>query len=376
MYRKRSPHPLLWVILLIATLFMILSYTIASAKTSDTEVSARAAVLYEPETGSFLFTKNESQRLPMASTTKVMTALVAAESCELSETVKVDGRAVGTEGSSAYLTEGELLTMEELLYALLLQSANDAACAIALHISGSIEDFAALMNEKVSEMGLSDTHFTNPHGLDDKDHYTTARELALIAAEALKNETVKKIASTYKYTSKSGARVRTYVNHNKLLKSYDGAIGLKTGFTKKCGRCLVGAAERDGLSFITVTLNAGDDWNDHRKLFDLGFSTMEKIYLARKGEFAYSLPIIGGKSDTLELSNTDELSIIVKKGEHIVESFPKVHRYLAAPVRSTDILGAVYFTLDGENVGSVRLYPESEVDKKEEKGFFKRIFNR
>ncbi len=376
MYRKRSPHPILWMILLIVTLFLILSYTIASAKESALGVSAKAAVLYEPETKSFIYAKNQSERLPMASTTKIMTALVAAEITPLDEKVKIDSRAVGTEGSSAYLTDGEILTMEDLLYALLLRSANDAAEAIAYHISGSIEDFSALMNERAVTMGLCDTHFKNPHGLDDKEHYTTASELAVIAAEALKNDTVRKIASTYKYTSDSGDKTRTYVNHNKLLKSYEGAIGLKTGYTKRCGRCLVGAAERDGLTFITVTLDASDDWNDHRRMLDLGFDSLEKINLAEPMKYRYSIPVLDGKTDSIFVSNSDELSVIVKKGEHTAEDFVKLTRFVGAPINKGDILGEVYFILDGKSVGSVKLYAEEKAEKKEQKGFLKRIFNK
>ncbi len=375
MFKKRSPHPFLWMLILIITLFIILSYTMAAAKPSPSMgVSARAAVLYEPETKNFLYTKNESQRLPMASTTKIMTALVAVENSALEDKVKIDSRAVGVEGSSAYLSEGEILTLEELLYALLLQSANDAAVAIACHISGSVEEFANLMNDKASELGLCDTHFTNPHGLDDEEHYTTAKELAEITAEALNNETLKKITSTYKYTSTSSEKTRTYVNHNKLLKRYDGSIGVKTGFTKKCGRCLVGAAERDGLTFITVTLNAGDDWNDHEKLFDLGFDTLEKICLAEKGDYTYTLPVLDGKASEVTVKNTEDLSIILNKGEHTVKEFVKLIKFTSAPLDPSDIVGEVIFTIDGKKVGSVKLYPEKSVDKKEEKGFFKRIF--
>ncbi len=373
MYKKRSPNPILWMILLIVTLFLILSYTIASAKPSSLSISAKAAVLYEPETGIFLYCKNESQRLPMASTTKIMTALVAVENSSLDEKVEIDGRAVGTEGSSAYYTSGEIVTMEELLYALLLQSANDSAVAIACHISGSVEAFADLMNEKALAMGLSDTHFDNPHGLDSEDHYTTARELALIASSALDNDIIKTIASTYKYSSRNEKSKRTYVNHNKLLKKYNGAIGLKTGFTKKCGRCLVGAAERDGLRFITVTLNAGDDWNDHTKMFDLGYSTLEKIYLAKAYEYRYDIPVLDGTKSNIALTNRDELSLIVSKSAHSINEFPKLHKFVSAPIAKNDILGEILFTLDGEKVGSVYLYPEESIDKKDEKGFFKRI---
>ncbi len=375
MYRKRSPHPIIWMLLLSITLFLMLSYTIAAAKPSGTEISAKAAVLYEPETKSFLFKKNESLRLPMASTTKIMTALVAVENSQLDEKVCIDKNAVGIEGSSAYLTEGEILTVEELLYALLLRSANDAATAIAYHVSDGIDNFAEMMNKRALTLGLTDTHFENPHGLDSDNHYTTAKDLALIAAEALNNETIRKIASTYKYTSGTGDKTRTYVNHNKLLKKYDGAIGLKTGFTKKCGRCLVGAAERCGLEFISVTLDAPDDWNDHTKLFDLGFNTLEKIKLAEIGEYRYTIPIIDGAKKTVILENTEGLEIIINKGDHKTKIFPKCHRFISAPVSTDNILGEVFFTVDNKHVGSIKLYPTEDINKKEEKGFLKKFLN-
>ena len=375
MYNKRSPHPILWMMLLLITLFLILSYTIASAGTSDLSLSARAAVLYEPETKSFLYEKNCDLRLPMASTTKVMTALVAIERGDLGEYVEIDSRAVGTEGSSAYLKEGEIITLEELLYALLLSSANDAAVAIACHISGEVDKFATLMNEKAVILGLKNTSFKNPHGLDDTEHYTTAKDLAIISAEAMKNETFKNIVSSYKKSFSSEERSRTYVNHNKLLNKYDGCVGVKTGFTKKSGRCLVGACEKDGVSLITVTLNASDDWCDHEKLFDLGYSMVERIILCNPYDYLYTVPTIGAKDKSVTLTNKDGFSAIVPKGVHIIKDYVKSHRYLIAPVSDEEILGEIYFTVDGKKIGSVRLYSTDNITNNEEKGLLKRIFD-
>ena len=211
----------------------------------------------------------------MASTTKIMTALVAIESSPLDKNVMISDMAIGTEGSSLYLKKGEIMSMSDLLMGLMLRSANDAAAAIAYEISGSIEAFADKMNEKAASIGVTDTHFTNPHGLDDENHYTTAADLAIITAEALKNDTFLEIVSTEKCIIKNfDGEARLLTNHNKLLSLYDGAIGVKTGFTKKSGRCLVGAAERDGMRLIAVTINAPDDWNDHEALFDFGFSRL------------------------------------------------------------------------------------------------------
>ncbi len=377
MYRRNNNF-YLSVILIAVLLFSFMTiYAASSTKASRRSlgISAKSAVLYEPESGVFLYEKNASERLPMASTTKIMTALVAIEHSDPSELVAIDDSAIGIEGSSAYLRKGDVLTMEELLYALMLGSANDAAVAIACHIGNGISGFSDMMNEKAAELGLSDTHFSNPHGLDDEEHYTTAHDLSLIAAAALKNETFKTISSTYKKSFVTDERSRTYVNHNKLLSMYDGSIGMKTGFTKKSGRCLVGAAEREGLTFITVTLNAPNDWQDHTEMLNLGFDTLEKITFAEANTHKYEVKVLDGVSESVSVTNTDSSSVIVKKGEHSTEAHVKLSRFVTAPIRSGDILGEVIYTLDGEIAGSVKLVAMETVDKKEEKGLFKKIFS-
>ena len=308
--------------------------------------------------------------MPMASTTKIMTALVALENSSLDEKVEIDTRAVGTEGSSAYLKAGELITMEELIYALLLQSANDAAEAIAYHIAGSIEGFAELMNERAERLALSDTHFQNPHGLDDKEHYTTARELAIIARESLRCEELSTALKTYKRTFTDGERTRTYVNHNKLLRLYDGAVGVKTGFTKRSGRCLVGAAEKDGLLLISVTLDAPSDWSDHEKMLDYGFDNYERLVLARSGELRYELGVFNSLSDSVTLTNKDEISVIRRKTGGEIEKAVKLPAFVYAPTSTNDTLGKVIFTEGGRYIGEVNLYPERDLTIQEKKGLF------
>ncbi len=374
MFRKNTN--LYIAIFLITALIFSLITVYAAGEPKKKSVSARAAVLYQPDTDSFIFTKNENTRLPMASTTKIMTALVALENSSLTDTTRIDASAVGVEGSSAYLKEGEVLTMEELIYALLLRSANDAAVAIACHIGGDIDSFADMMNKRAEVLGLKNTSFKNPHGLDDEGHYTTAHDLALIAAEALKNETFKKISSTYKKGFATEDTSRLYVNHNKLLNMYDGAIGMKTGFTKKSGRCLVGAAERDGLTFITVTLDAPDDWRDHKMLFDLGFETLERIEFAAAGEYEYSLPLIDGEKESFTVTNTEGASVIAPRGDHETKEFVKLSKFAAAPIKKSEIFGEVIFTIDGEKVSSVKLIATEDINKKEDKGFFKKLFDK
>ena len=244
-------------------------------------VSAESAVLIEAQSGNVIYSKNTDQRLPMASTTKIITALTALSQAHPDTVITANADAVGVEGSSIYLVEGEALTLEQLLYALLLESANDAAVAIAIGVSGSVEAFAEQMNLLADVLGLQDTHFVNPHGLDHEDHYTTASELAKLTRYALQNELIREIVGTRKTTIPHPGEVgtRLLVNHNKLLRLYEDCIGVKTGFTKRSGRCLVSAAERDGVTLIAVTLNAPNDWNDHTAMLDYGFAKYESVLL-------------------------------------------------------------------------------------------------
>lgn len=268
------------VIVSIFLILLFIFYATVVFSADGVSVSAKSAALYDPASKSFLYTKNADMQLPMASTTKIMTALVAIENADLDKSVSISDDAIGTEGSSLYLKRGETMTMKDLLMGLMLRSANDAAAAIAYEISGSIEAFAEKMNEKATQIGALNTNFTNPHGLDNPSHYTTAKDLAIITAEALSNKTFLNIVSTKKHIIKnSDGEARLLTNHNKLLNLYDGAIGVKTGFTKKSGRCLVGAAERDGTRLISVTINAPDDWNDHKALFDYGFFKLKSVPL-------------------------------------------------------------------------------------------------
>ena len=342
---------------------------------SASAISAQSAILIDAHDGKVLFEKNARTKMGMASTTKIMTALVVAESCDIEEVIETDARAVGVEGSSIYLTAGEKLTVEQLLYALLLASANDAAVALALHVSKNVELFAEKMNQKASSLGLKDTHFVNPHGLYDEDHYTTAYDLAVIAKEALKNDTIKKIASTYKTTIPlcNGEGTRVLVNHNKMLKLYDGAIGVKTGFTKKTGRTLVSAAERDGLRLIAVTLNAPNDWNDHTLMLDYGFENYTRTIFFDTGEFRYALGICGGKEEYSLLTNAEPIALTLKK-EHGKETYTveTCCRVICAPIRAKAELGRVIFECDGESVSSV-LIAVSDIPVREEKSFFEKI---
>lgn len=372
--KKRQINLYVAILIIAAIIFSFLTiYAFGEHSGNGISTSAHSAALYQPELNVFLYEKNSQEKLPMASTTKIMTALVAIEACKMDELVAIDDRAIGIEGSSAYLHSGDVLTVEELLYALLLQSANDAAAAIAYHVSGEVEDFSTLMNEKAKMLGLTDTNFTNPHGLDDDEHYTTARDLAIIAAEALSNEEIRDIVSTKKRCFITEDRTRIYTNHNKLLSMYDGCIGIKTGFTKRSGRCLVAAAERDGLRFISVTLDAPGDWSDHKEMLDYGYERLEKLTLCREFDHQYKIPVLDGETDYLTVANTDEVSIITERKTQGIEEHIRLVRYAIAPISRGEVLGEIIYTCGGEECARVRLLATETVEKKKKQGLLEKF---
>ena len=228
-------------------------------------VSARAAVVIDADTGETLFEQNADSRLPMASTTKIMTALVALGEGDLDRVYTVKPEYAAVEGSSMYLKPGETLTVETLLYGLLLCSGNDAAVALADHCGGSVARFVGWMNETAQRIGMTGSSFANPNGLDDEQHYSTARDMALLAAYAARNPTFVRLCSTRSVTVGG----RTMTNHNKLLQSVEGCIGMKTGYTKAAGRTLVSCVRRDGRTLVAVTLQDGNDWADHAEMLNL-----------------------------------------------------------------------------------------------------------
>ncbi|MBQ7921799.1 MAG: D-alanyl-D-alanine carboxypeptidase [Clostridia bacterium] len=342
----------------------------------EISVSAQAAVLMEATTGDIVFAKAEDARLPMASTTKIMTALVALENGDLTAPVRIAEEAVGVEGSSVYLAAGETLTLEELLYALLLESANDAAAAIACAVSGSIEAFSEAMNRKAAELGLQNTHFTNPHGLDDEEHYTTAEDLARLAVYAMHNPDFARMVSTYKKTIplKDGEGTRLLLNHNRLLKQYADVVGVKTGFTKRSGRCLVSAAEKDGVRLVAVTLNAPDDWQDHRAMLDYGFSRYTNVNLAESGEYTWEIACTGASDGKLTITNTDSLSFVCC-GEPEITHVVEAPHFVYPPIAAGDTIGTVRFFNHGTEIGTLPLSAVESVELPvDERGFFEKLF--
>ena len=354
--------------------------TIATPAERDTvslpTVSAKSAILMSGETGAVYYEKHADERMGPASTTKLMTAFVAMKHASPDQIITVSKEATGIEGSSVYLTEGERLTLRELLYALLLSSANDAAVAIAIAVGGSVEAFCELMNREAEEMGLKNTHFQNPHGLAHEEHYTSARDLGIIAAKVLKVPLLREIVSTYKTTiSFNGEKdMRLLVNHNKLLRTYGGAIGMKTGFTKKTGRTLVSAAERDGLLLIAVTLNAPDDWRDHAAMLDYGFAAYEAVTFAVAGSFCFQLPVTGGERETVTLTNSEPLKMILPKarGEASYQVLTS-GRFAYAPVTAEDPFGSVIITCEGQSVSSELIFSHNVRAKAYKKNLGERL---
>ena len=374
---KRRNNTIIYICVILITLLllsMLSIYATASFKTSgfSKKISARAAALYEPSNDTFLYTKNGNERMPMASTTKIMTAIIVAENCDMDEIVIIGPESVGIEGSSAYLREGDEYTVLELTYALLLQSANDAATALAYYVAGGIEEFSNLMNEKAESLKLENTHFTNPHGLDDNEHYTTATELAKIGAHLLKNELLAEIVSTHKKTFTYGERTRTYINHNKLLLSFGDANGIKTGFTKRCGRCLVGSAMRDGIQLICVTLDAPSDWNDQKAMMEYGFDILECVQICEQGDFAEQIAVLDGTQDRISVSAKENMQIVKEKCESITNKSINIPSYLIAPINDGDTVGNVVFEL-GDKTYTVDIVANESVPRASRNNIFTKI---
>lgn len=298
----------------LALLSLLAAQPVKALAQEPPETSARAALLMEATTGKVLYEKNGREKLPMASTTKVMTALLAIELGNLDEMVTTDATAYGVEGSSIYLQLEETICLRDLVYGLMLSSGNDAAVAIAIHIGQGIEQFAALMNAKAKQLGAVDTNFVTPNGLHSDAHYTTAYDLALIAAEAMQNETFREIVSTQYYRAESGAVTRTFKNKNKILWNYAGGNGIKTGYTKAAGRCLVFAAEREGMQLVGVVLDCPDMFQDAQTLLNYGMDNYEMAPLVQKGDQVADIFVEGGMKNRLALCAPEDIMVIVEKG--------------------------------------------------------------
>lgn len=334
------------------------------ARAAGPEVSAQSAVVLTADTGTVLFEKDGHTPRPVASTTKIMTALLALEAAQEQGDPLVDitQEMVAVEGSSMGLQAGDSISLTGLAAGMLLASGNDAANAAALYLDGSLESFAARMNQRAAALGMEDTHFVTPSGLDGEDaqglgHLSTAYDMALLARAALEDQAFRQLCSSPSLAVEFAEPVKrvTYTNHNKLLAQYPGCVGVKTGFTKEAGRCLVSAAERDGALLIAVTLNAPNDWEDHAALLDYGFTQVEPYPLAG-GDVRLTVPVVGSPVEVVSLrgSNGGEVTLPLGQGAQ-VERVVRVPKFLYAPVEAGEQVGEICWYLEGQLLGSAPL---------------------
>lgn len=312
--------------------------------------SADAAILMDAESGTVLYEKNAEAHMLIASTTKILTALVVLNNCDLNSVFEVTSSFPYVEGSSMYLKTGEKLTVRDLLYGLLLVSGNDAAVALALKTSGSVEKFVELMNKTAKELGCENSSFKNPNGLDAKGHYSCAHDLAVITAAAMRNKTFSTIVST-KSISVAG---RSLKNHNRLLWCCEGALGVKTGYTKSAGRSLVSCVERDGMRLICVTLSAPDDWNDHMELYDWAYTEYQCIRISRSDTKYGSIPVISGEADNVTVRPSRDYFYICSKNDKI-ECTGEVYKFVYSPVMKGARAGVLVIKKNGETVTEIPL---------------------
>lgn len=334
------------------------------ARAAGPEVSAQSAVVLTADTGTVLFEKDGHTPRPVASTTKIMTALLALEAAQErgDPLVDITQEMVAVEGSSMGLQAGDSISLTGLAAGMLLASGNDAANAAALYLDGSLESFAARMNQRAAALGMEDTHFVTPSGLDGEDaqglgHLSTAYDMALLARAALEDQAFRQLCSSPSLAVEFAEPVKrvTYTNHNKLLTQYQGCVGVKTGFTKEAGRCLVSAAERDGALLIAVTLNAPNDWEDHTALLDYGFSQVEPYQLAG-GDVRLTVPAVGSPVEVVSLrgSNGGEVTLPLGQGAQ-VERVVHAPKFLYAPVEAGEQVGEICWYLEGQLLGSAPL---------------------
>ncbi len=334
-------------------------------------VSAQSAVLIEASTGKILYENNAYQKMSMASTTKIMTAVTVLENTVLSDTVTVSAEAAATEGSSMYLKSGEKITVLELLYGLMLSSGNDAANALAEYVGESREGFAVLMNETADKIGMESSNFVTPSGLDDSEHYSTAYDMAKLTAYALQNDIFRKIVSTKSITVGDGEDTHYLANHNKLLNRYKYCIGVKTGYTMKSGRCLVSAAEKNGVRLIAVTLNDRNDWADHTQMLDYGFTCCEYAKFSDEAE-TFTLPVAGlGTTTVTEFKPFGKMLF----GSEVcsVTRVIEMPRFLYAPIYKGTVVGYSNYYINGELAESIEILADSDVGEPEKLSFFGKL---
>lgn len=329
------------------------------------QISAAAAVVMDGATGKILYEKDKDRRVYPASTTKIMTALLAIEQGSLDKKVKISPKAVGVEGSSIYLAAGEQLTMRDLVYGLMLRSGNDAAVAIAEEIAGGTDSFVELMNQRAAELGAVSTHFMNPNGLHDENHYTTALDMAIIARQAMNNPAFKEVAKAKSYEANRGeGKYNVFYNKNKVVYQYEGGSGIKIGYTKASGRTLVASSERNGMELICVVMNAPDWFNDSYALMDYGYSCYEKVMAAEGRKPLKRFPVSGGDKPEVWVGTKEDVTCPIKKGgaSKVGLSYA-LEENAEAPLRRWQEAGMVHVYVDGAYSHSEPLYFLEDIGK-------------
>lgn len=356
-------------LLLLAAMMPGLLTVRCMAASSEPVLSAQSAILMDADSGRVLSETNADEERLIASITKIMTALVALEATEdLDALVTVKREYTLTEGSSMYLKVGEELSMRTLLYGLMLSSGNDAALAIAGECAGDTETFVDWMNQRAKSLGMTHTHFANPNGLNDEAHYSTARDMALLTREALRNSDFAEIAATKSITLGE----RSLTNHNKLLWRYEGAVGVKTGYTQMAGRTLVSAAERNGQTLIAVTLNDPNDWADHAALLDWGFENCPDFQLCRAGKVVAQTAVVDGEAELVTLE-TDRDVVYPLMEDETVQAKWTLPDAVKAPVSKGAIAGELAFYREGKLIGRSYLVFGADVAAAPEKSLWERV---
>ena len=363
-------------------LCVIMCFGFSVLKVDALGTSAQAHILMDADSGIILSQNNANTKMKMASTTKLMTTLLCLEESAKKDKVVTFRDDMIAEGSSMYLKVGEKVRLSDLAKGMMMASGNDAANAVALTLSKNFEDFAGLMNAKAEDIGMKNTNFVTPSGLDDENHYSTAFDMALLMAEALKNPEFCRISSSteekVEFVYPEG-KVSTYPNHNRLLKLYKYCTGGKTGYTMAAGRCLVSSAQKDGVNLVAVTLNAPDDWNDHKALYEYGFSLYTQ--LKPENNRVFNIKVSGGEEDFLAAS-ADESEALSVPADRIkdIEKTVYLPSFIFAPVEQGSTVGKIIYTLDGKELKTTYIKAESSVAEKPQPNFFvrliKAIFNR
>ena len=354
-----------------------------SAKAEEIEsisVSAQNAIVMTADSKEIIFEKNSGEKRPMASTTKIMTALLALEEIERAgnPVVEITADMVPVEGSSMGLQAGDMLGLEGIVGGMMMTSGNDAANVIAVYLGGSQEGFAELMNNRAKEIGMADTSFVTASGLDDEAHYSTAYDMALLGIQAMKNKKFREIvkSESIPVSFEFPEKTQNYKNHNKLLGMYEGCIGIKTGFTKKSGRCLVSAAEKDGIELVAVTLNAPNDWDDHSNMLDYGFSKLRRLEFDER-EFFESVPVVGGDKDTLKVCGVYG-GVVTTQLETVdaLNRIVKLPKFVYAEIEKGEIIGRIEYYSQGQYIYSLPVKAAEDINMAKKLGLFKKLFRR